>query len=422
MYWCSTYYRTSASGQTFKLQSNLKTILMSLIPVERWMLPDGIEEILPPEAKQVDGLRRRLLDLFECWGYDLVIPPMMEFTNSLLVGLGKDVDLLTFKVTDQLTGRSMGIRADMTPQIARIDAHSLKRDGVNRLCYAGHVLKTQMQNALDTRSPTQVGVELYGEADLAAELEVTSLLLDTFIKAEISGVCLDLGHVEIFRALSLEAGLTKEQEKQYFQLLQSKALTEIHAWVQNNVKDSAHANWFVALPRLAGSVKMLDEAREVLRNAPKAASEALEELEQVAHVLEERFPETQLYFDLSELTGYHYSTGLVFAAFVPDQGRAVARGGRYDHIGEVFGRARPAVGFTADLVSMARLSGFQAPARFGIFAPYSGESNQWAAIQALRSQGEKVIVGAKNQTSVNNYQLCDRQLVEVDGEFIVQKL
>lgn len=386
------------------------------------MLPDGIEEILPPEARQVDKLRRQLLDLFERWGYELVIPPMMEFTDSLLVGLGKDVDLLTFKVTDQVTGRSMGIRADITPQTARIDAHSLRRTGVNRLCYAGHVLLSQMHNALGTRSPTQLGVEIFGEAELTAEIEVTSLLLDTFEKAQIEQVCLDLGHVAIFRSLAATVGLSETQEKAYFALLQAKALTEIRQWVETNIADAQHAHWLKELPRLAGGLKVLDSARVVLKGAPAEVFEALDELTTVAEVLAQRFPDTELYFDLSELTGYHYLTGLVFAAFVPNQGTSIARGGRYDHIGEVFGRARSAAGFSADLVAMSRVGTPEEALRPGIFAADTRNPLQWQTIQALREQGERVVCAATGQRAPLPYQACDRQLVEVDGEFIVQPL
>lgn len=393
-----------------------------MTPVERWMLPDGIEEILPPEAHQVEQLRRSLLDLFSRWGYQLVVPPMMEFTDSLLVGLGKDIDLLTFKVTDQLSGRSMGIRADMTPQIARIDAHSLNRSGANRLCYAGHVIKTQMANALDTRSPLQVGVELFGEPGLDADAEIMSLLLDVMAHAQVKNICLDLGHVRIFRALANAAGFSEEDELAFFDLLQAKALTEIGQWVEQHVKDPQISQWLLALPRLTGSRVVLDHAREAFRGAPVEVSKALDELVAVSDVLQHRFPDVQQYFDLSELTGYHYLTGIVFAAFAPGVGSAIARGGRYDHIGEVFGRARSATGFTADLVALHRLGVDHHVQAMAIFAPISGSSEQWHAIQALRNQGECVVVGMAQQSQPSEHQNCDRILVEQDGQYQVKLL
>lgn len=395
---------------------------MTNTPVERWMLPDGIEEILPPEASKIDALRRSILDLFAHWGYELVIPPMMEFTDSLLVGLGKDIDLLTFKVTDQMSGRSMGIRADMTPQIARIDAHSLVHSGSNRLCYSGHVLKTQVKNALDTRSPIQVGAELFGEPGLDAEFEILSMLVAAFEHAQIDNLCLDLGHVGIYRAITEVAGLTSEQEAEFFALLQAKALPDINQWVKAHVGDSQIAGWLLELPRLSGALPILDSARDLLEGAPAEVFLALDELQRVAEVINARFPQVNLYFDLSELTGYHYLTGVVFAAFVPGQGVAIARGGRYDHIGEVFGRARSAIGFTTDLVAMSRISGRSVSRSRGIFAPVSEHPGQWAAICELRAAGEKVICALAEQTVPLAHQDCDRQLLESDGKFYVTPL
>jgi ATP phosphoribosyltransferase regulatory subunit len=393
-----------------------------MIPVERWMLPDGIDEILPPEARQIEHLRRSLLDLFYRWGYDLVIPPMMEFTDSLLVGLGEDIDLLTFKVTDQLSGRSMGIRADLTPQIARIDAHSLRREGVNRLCYAGHVIKTQMQSALDTRNPIQVGVELYGEAGLGAETEVISLLLATMEMAGVHDVCLDLGHVGIYRALARAADLSEEEENTFFSLLQAKALTEIQSWVERRCTDTQVVGWLTALPRLAGARTILSVAKDSLAGAPAEVFTALDELETVASTIQARFPEAQLYFDLSELTGYHYQTGMVFAAFVPGVGAAIARGGRYDRIGEVFGRARFASGFTANLVAMSRLGSAAPDSVQGIFAPPTDNPAFWQTVQTLRGQGERVVVAMAGQNFPERDQHCDRILMEQDGHFHIKPI
>jgi ATP phosphoribosyltransferase regulatory subunit len=390
--------------------------------VERWMLPDGIEEILPPEARQVEYLRRNLLDLFDRWGYDLVIPPMVEFTDSLLVGLGKDIDLLTFKVTDQLSGRSMGIRADLTPQIARIDAHSLSRDGVNRLCYAGHVVKAQMPSALDTRSPFHVGVELFGEADLEADAEIISLLLQVMEQAQIHQFCLDLGHVGIYRALLSAAGLNADQESTYFSLLQAKALPEIQSWVAANLDDKTVAEWLNILPRLAGARSILNNARESFRGAPAAVFHALDELESVAAKVQTRFPNAQLYFDLGELTGYHYLTGVSFAAFVPGMGSSIVRGGRYDHIGEVFGRARCATGFTADLVVLSRVGKHNIGCHPGIFVPHTQHPEAWQVIQNLRNQGERVVTAIRSSDAPQNYQNCNRLLIEQGDKLLVKPL
>ncbi len=385
--------------------------------VERWLLPDGIEEILPKEAQHVEHLRRQLLDLFHSWGYDLVIPPMVEFTDSLLIGQGHDVDLLTCKITDQISGRSMGIRADITPQTARIDAHSLKREGVNRLCYAGHVMYNKPKQPLGTRTPIQVGVELFGEPGLDADVEVISLLLETLRSARLPSLCIDLGHVGIYRALAEAAGLSKEQEHRLFGLLQAKAMTEIKAWVADNVTDAETASWFLALPQLSGGADTIARAQAAFEQAPAEVAAALDELQSVAEVISERYPEAQLYFDLSELRGYQYLTGMVFAAFAPGVGNAIARGGRYDHIGEVFGRSRSATGFAAELVALQRLGQFGNGNFCAIFAPLSENPAQWQAIQSLRAAGERVISASAAQPEPADFQVCDRQLVERDGKF-----
>jgi ATP phosphoribosyltransferase regulatory subunit len=385
--------------------------------VERWLLPDGIEEILPREAQHVEHLRRQLLDLFHSWGYDLVIPPMVEFTDSLLIGQGHDVDLLTCKVTDQMSGRSMGIRADITPQAARMDAHSLKRNGVNRLCYAGHVMYNKPKQPLGTRTPIQVGVELFGEPGLDADIEVISLLLETLRRARLPALCIDLGHVGIYRALAEAAGLTDEQEHKLFGLLQAKAMTEIKAWVAENINDATAAGWFLALPQLSGNASTLAQAQVAFDEAPAEVAAALDELQLVAEIIGDRYPEAQLYFDLSELRGYQYLTGMVFAAFAPGVGNAIARGGRYDHIGEVFGRARSATGFAAELVALQRLGQAANPDAAAIFAPPSDNPEQWQAIQALRAAGERVVSGLASQPAPADFQACDRQLVEQNGIF-----
>ena len=300
---------------------------------DRWLLPDGVEEILPAEAKSIDHLRRRLLDLYSNWGYDMVIPPLLEYTDSLLIGLGRDVDLLTFKVTDQLTGRTLGIRADITPQTARMDAHSFNRAGANRLCYAGHVVHTKPKNPLATRTPIQAGVEFYGEAGMSADIEVVSLLLESLILAGLPALHIDLGHVGIYRALANAARLSDAQEEEFFDLLQRKAMAEIHAWVNANIADTAIAELFVALPGFAGDKSILAAASKRFMLIAPAAADAVEQLAAVARIIEQRYPQAELYFDLGELRGYHYLTGLVFAAFAPGYGNPIASGGRYDHIG-----------------------------------------------------------------------------------------
>lgn len=384
---------------------------------DRWLLPDGVEEILPAEAKAIDNLRRRLLDLYSTWGYDMVIPPLLEYTDSLLIGLGRDVDLLTFKVTDQLSGRTLGIRADITPQTARMDAHSFHRTGANRLCYAGHVVHTRPKNPLATRTPIQAGLEFYGEAGIAADIEVVSLLLESLSVAGLPRQHIDLGHVGIYRAIALSAGLTRAEEDAFFELLQRKAMTEIRAWVASTIRRPDLAALFLALPSLAGDKTVLQKARTLFDGLNDALS-AVDQLAQVADIIERRYPTAELYFDLGELRGYHYLTGLVFAAFAPGYGNPIASGGRYDHIGEVFGRARPATGFAVDITAISKLGLLPRTTMGAVAVIESGDPLQWLAVRELRQQGERVVsvnVGA-DLAELG----CDRRLVLQDGRYQIQ--
>lgn len=383
---------------------------------DRWLLPDGVEEILPAEAKAIDTLRRRLLDLYSSWGYDMVIPPLLEYTDSLLIGLGRDVDLLTFKVMDQLTGRTLGIRADITPQTARMDAHSFHRTGANRLCYAGHVVHTRPKNPLATRTPIQAGLEFYGEAGVSADIEVVSLLLESLRIAGLPKLHIDLGHVGIYRAIATAANLSAAQEDAFFELLQRKAMTEIREWIAVNLAGSAHAKLFLALPNLAGSKTILQTARALFAQVP-AALEAVDQLAAVASVVEQRYPAAELYFDLGELRGYHYLTGMVFAAFAPNYGNPIASGGRYDHIGEVFGRARPATGFAVDITAISKLGLLTKNTVAAIAVVDVQDAQQWQMIQALRAQGERVISVSKDADLGELG--CDRQLIAVNGAYQV---
>ena len=387
---------------------------------DRWLLPDGVEEILPAEAKSIDHLRRRLLDLYSNWGYDMVIPPLLEYTDSLLIGLGRDVDLLTFKVTDQLTGRTLGIRADITPQTARMDAHSFNRAGANRLCYAGHVVHTKPKNPLATRTPIQAGVEFYGEAGISADIEVVSLLLESLMLAGLPTLHIDLGHVGIYRALANAARLSDAHEEEFFDLLQRKAMAEIHAWVNANIADTTIAELFVALPGFAGDKSILAAASERFMLIAPAAADAVEQLAAVAQIIEQRYPQAELYFDLGELRGYHYLTGLVFAAFAPGYGNPIASGGRYDHIGEVFGRARPATGFAVDITALSKLGLLTQLQVQGILAVASDDPQQWQAIQALRAKGERVICADSIAAATALH--CDRQLIVSKGIYEVVPL
>jgi ATP phosphoribosyltransferase regulatory subunit len=308
--------------------------------VDHWRLPDGVEEILPAQAEAVESLRRGLLDLYRSWGYRLVIPPLMEFTESLLVGLGEDLDLLTFKLTDQLSGRTLGIRADITPQVARIDAHSLAEQGVSRLCYAGSTLHTRPKSLLASRSPIQVGAELYGDDSLGADVEIVRLMLATLEAAGLSGVTLDLGHVGIYEAVLAKAGLGLDKEKTVFDALQRKSVPDLHLALVD--VEPAVAALIIALVDLHGDESVLGEARALFAELVPDALAGINALQEVACDIRRQSPAIDIYFDLAELRGYHYHTGLVFAAYVAGCGQALANGGRYNDVGAVYGRARPA--------------------------------------------------------------------------------
>jgi len=392
---------------------------------DRWLLPEGIEELLPPQAAQLDRLRRGLLDLFHRWGYELVMPPLVEYLDSLLTGTGNDLDLQTFKLTDQASGRLLGVRADMTPQVARIDAHRLAdREGPVRLCYHGTVLNTRGDGLGGSRSFTQIGAELYGHAGVESDSEMLCLMLETLQTAGVDDVFVDLGHVGIFRALSVAAGLDETQEAQLFDALQRKAVPEMETLLGEWRLGDEIAAGLAALPWLNGGSEVLARAREALGGNP-AIAEALAQLERLADIVTAQRPEVSLHFDLAELRGYHYHTGVVFAAYAPGQGRAIAQGGRYDDIGRVFGRARPATGFSADLNGLMALSGLQAEAERGVFAPACDDSDRRAAlarvVQRLRAGGERVVTGLPGQRGGAFEAGCDRELAWVDGAWVIQK-
>ena len=384
--------------------------------VDHWQLPDGMEEVLPGQAEAVEGLRRALLDLYRSWGYRLVIPPLMEFTESLLVGLGEDLDLLTFKLTDQFSGRTLGIRADITPQVARIDAHSLGESGVTRLCYAGSTLHTRPKSLMASRSPIQLGAELFGDDSLEADVEVVRLMLATLETAGLSGITLDLGHVGIYEAVLAAARLSREQEKTVFDALQRKSLPDLNLALVD--VDADIAALIIALVDLHGDETVLNAARALFAEAVPSALIGIDALQKVAFDLRRQSPELDIYFDLSELRGYHYHTGLVFAAYVSGCGQAMANGGRYNDIGAIFGRARPATGFNADLKSLMAMLPTTAPEQRAISAPAAGDPALDLKVRELRAAGEVVV----NCLSGSPDPQCDRHLVEHDGLWQLQSL
>ncbi|APU28742.1 ATP phosphoribosyltransferase regulatory subunit [Ectopseudomonas alcaliphila JAB1] len=390
--------------------------------VDRWLLPDGIEEVLPPEAARIEAARRQVLDLFQRWGYEFVVTPHIEYLESLLTGAGQDLDLRTFKVTDPLSGRQMGFRADITPQVARIDAHTMRREGPSRLCYAGSVLHAQPRALTTSRSPIQLGAELYGDASPASDIEVISLLVETLELAAVPDVHMDLGHVGIYRGLARAAGLSGEAEQQLFDALQRKAMDEIESLTA--ALPAGLGSMLRSLAELCGGREVLDLAQAVLVEAPDAVHAALDELVAIADALELRYPELPLYFDLGELRGYNYHTGVVFAAFVPGEGGAIAQGGRYDDTGAVFGRARPATGFSTDLKTLVTLGDMRVDEPVsGVWAPDNHDLYLWQAVRCLRGEGERVVQALPGQSEADAREAgCDRLLTLRDGRWQVAPL
>lgn len=393
---------------------------MNNTQTDRWLLPEGIQEVLPAEARRLERLRRELLDLFGLWGYELVIPPFIEFLDSLLIGTGHDLDLQTFKLTDQLSGRTLGVRADMTPQVARIDAHNLHRDEPTRLCYLGTVLHALNDPLERSRNPMQVGAELYGHAGIDSDLEIVQLMLETLAIAGIQEVHMDLGHVAIFRALANQAGLDGAQEAAIFDIMQRKAIPELNDLLKACPMDEALRSMLADLPRMNGTEGVLAHARDRLSGSGRIVLEALDYLDELSQRLHARFPLLPINFDLTELRGYHYQTGVVFAAFIPGYGREIARGGRYDEIGKVFGRARPATGFSADVKVLASLTRDIPGARAErIFAPAENDPDLDEKIRDLRVSGRVVIQELPGQAGGAEQMGCGYCLRRRDDEWVV---
>lgn len=387
----------------------------------RWLLPEGVDEVLPPRAEALETLRRRILDAYSTWGYELIIPPVIEFLESLLTGTAHDLDLQTFRLTDQLSGRMMGVRADMTPQAARIDAHQLHRESVVRLCYLGTVLHTRPEGPGHSRNPVQLGAELYGHAGVESDIEIIGLMLETLRIAGVPTPHLDLGHVAIFGALAREAGLDADTENRLFDALQRKATGEIGELL-DGIASREHRERLGSLVDLNGGVEVLDLAGERLAGAGEDVQQALRHLWGVAATLERREAEVPLHFDLAELSGYRFHNGVVFAAFLPGHGKAVARGGRYDNIGRAFGRARPATGFSADLKVLLSMAGSNVGREVspgGILAPWSNEPALLAEIRRLRASGERVVTALPGRKDSPEALGCNRQLVEHDKRWQV---
>lgn len=382
--------------------------------MRRWLLPESIEDILPAAARHVEVLRRRLLDAFGSHGYELVMPPLLEYLDSLLTGTGRDLDLRTFKLVDQISGRTMGLRADITPQVARIDAHLLNRRGVTRLCYCGSVVHTLPANLTATREPLQIGAEIYGHAGIEADAEILRLLALGLAAAGVAASRIDLGHIGVFKALAGRGGLDSELEEELFDVLQAKdlpSLRELTAGVADPVRSA-----ILALPDCYGGAEVLERAARLLP-ANAEISAALDDLRRLAEALRD----LPLSFDLADLRGYHYHSGVVFAAYCDRHSGAIALGGRYDKVGKSFGRGRPATGFSMDLREIARIAPNAGAVR-AILAPAGGDSALQECIGALRQAGERVAIELPGHEGTWAETGCDRQLILRAGQWQVVPL
>ena len=379
-----------------------------------WLLPEHIADALPHEAATIERLRRAILDLLKRHGYEQVMPPLLEHLDSLLTGSGSLLELSTFKLVDQRSGRTLGVRADMTPQVARIDAHLLNRQGVTRLCYCGSVLHTLPASLTASREPIQLGAEIFGYEGLAADLEIIRRMSAALAIAGAPASRIDVAHVGVFRALAKAAGLSGRAEQQIIALLQNKDVPALREACVTLAEPYRSA--LLRLPELYDGDALLDEAQHHLPALPEIAR-ALATLKQLRTAL----PDLPLSFDLADLRGYHYYNGVVFAAYHPDYPAAIARGGRYDGVGADFGRARPATGFSMDLREIARLVG-STPAAGAILSEAADNNPALAErIAALRAQGEIVIERLPDEKQIEG-PWCDRELVERQGEWIIQVL
>lgn len=387
---------------------------MSTANSDRWMLPEGMFEALPGQAQALENLRREMLDMFATWGYQYCMPPIVEHLDALLTGVGSTLERETFKLTDPAGGRLLGIRADITTQVARIDANRLGGKGVNRLCYVGSILRDAPTNAHRPRNPTQIGAELFGADNAAADHEMIRLMVATLQQAGVANLHVDIGHIGVYRAVIEALGLSVEAAKPLYRLLQGRRMTEIHDYVQQADFSPEWQKVICRLPALHGDVSILIEARALLADLAPAALSAIDELEAAANLLANN-DQVKVHVDLIELRGYSYHTGLVFAALVPGMGTELARGGRYNSVGAAFGQARAATGFSADLGFVLDAAQRGCITQAAILAPSDAtDASLQAQISQLRAAGETVIEDVTNEHDAQALG-CDRVLKKVDA-------
>ena len=362
--------------------------------VNRWLLPEGIEELLPETARRVEFLRRHLLNLYTSWGYQLVIPPLVEFTESLLLDQNSDLDLKTLKVMDRISGKMMGLRADITAQIARIDAHAMRNEGANRLCYAGSVVHTTPSAPLASRSPIQIGCELYGESSVSGDVEVMSLMLQTLSTIGVADLTLDLGHISILEELQLAAELSASDRDALAAALKTKSMAQFDAVLAQLTIDTKIQQQLRAVATIQGGSDALSQLDELLRGTSANLDIALDELQVSFQTIAKRFPSVAVFIDLTEMRGFDYHTGLVFSALSSSSGKPLANGGRYNNISHQFGRDRAATGFNCDLKALSLVATVEPPEILApIYVASSDVEALWQEIEVRRQNGETVVEG-----------------------------
>lgn len=384
---------------------------------KRWLLPDGVVELLPPQARQLEELRRKLLDIFDRWGYELVIPPIVEYLDSLLSGIGEDLDLQTFKLTDQVSGRMMGVRADITPQVARIDAHRIPVDTPQRLCYVGPVVHTLPDKFAGSRNPLQIGAELYGHDGIESDVEIIALLMELLNAAGISGVTLELGHMNLFHTICQDAGFDAGLESRLLDLLLMKDIAGLLEELEAAAAPQAVKDHLCVLITLNGDTELMPQISQALSNAPAAVTAALDDVSRLIELLCVRVPGINIHLDFAEIRGYRYHTGIMFAVYTPSAGRAIAWGGRYDNIGQTFGRSRSATGFSTDLKTLVELGATKPLALNKIFAPPGTTDDLLSAIKQLRAAGYVVVQGLPGQRGGPAEMKCEQRMTNQSGSW-----
>ena len=392
----------------------------------KWLLPEGIEEVRPPQAAQLDALCRRIIDQFAAWGYELVMPPLLEYLDTLFTGASEDLELQTFKVIDQLNGKLMGVRADTTPQVARIEVHNLKRNSASRLCYIGAVLRTLPGRPGGARSLLQAGAELYGHKGVESDAEILALMLSTLQLAGLRDVHVDIGHVGIMQGLLGPMQLDPGREALLSGCVQRKAADELKTLLREWSLDNVGGKALLSLMELEGDAGILDEARGILSPCAGELCRYVDELEQIAELAARQLDNTPLYFDVTEFQGYHYHTGMTFVAYAPGESEGVAFGGRYDNVCEAFGRTRPATGFSADALKLFELAPQANTRKKAICAPDAGSGSPglYELVAQLRAQGETVIYllpGDEPPAGLRDAH-CDREIVLQRGRWQVREI